>query len=195
MLRAGLLRGQVVAVSRDLGASLREALEGLGAQLRDLVPGDLESAEAEAWLAQDPRPAALIFDAEPAFGAGGEAGLNAMLEAAWSAVRLVAAGLLIPDGRPGKLVLLAPRPPSTSRSPDQSTRWSAAARAALENLARTLSIEWARYGITITAVAPGADLPPTALETLAAYLLSPAGAYFSGCELALGQPVSGSSSI
>ena len=32
---------------------------------------------------------------------------------------------------------------------------SAAARAAVENLSRTLSIEWARYGILVNAIAPG----------------------------------------
>src|ERR687891_1810690 len=39
---------------------------------------------------------------------------------------------------------------------------SSAARAAVENLTRVLSIEWARFGIRLTAVAPG----PMATETM-----------------------------
>ena len=51
------------------------------------------------------------------------------------ATRAVATGALIPAGA-GKCVLIAPRP---DRGP-----FAGAARAALENLARTLSVEWAR---------------------------------------------------
>ena len=88
---------------------------------------------------------------------------------------------------------------------------SSAARAAVENLTRVLSIEWARFGIRLTAVAPG----PMATETmmtkypkpvvegvagtvplqrlgteeefawLVAYLASPAGDYFSGAVLTI----------
>ena len=88
---------------------------------------------------------------------------------------------------------------------------SSAARAAVENLTRVLSIEWARFGIRLTAVAPG----PMATETmrtkypqavvdsaawtvplgrlgteeefawLVAYLASPAGDYLSGTVLTL----------
>ena len=53
--------------------------------------------------------------------------------------------------------------------------------AALENLARTLSVEWARYGIRTTAVLPGDGASDEELATLVAYLASPAGDYFSGC--------------
>ena len=60
-----------------------------------------------------------------------------------------------------------------------------AARAGLENLARTTSIEWARYGITTVAITPGRDTTGDTLAALCAYLASPAGAYFSGCVLAL----------
>ncbi|MBV9807120.1 MAG: hypothetical protein JO286_08060, partial [Solirubrobacterales bacterium] len=52
----------------------------------------------------------------------------------------------IPGGA-GKVLLIAPR--------SRAGSFAAAARAALENLARTLSVEWARYGATAVAVAPG----------------------------------------
>jgi citronellol/citronellal dehydrogenase len=88
---------------------------------------------------------------------------------------------------------------------------SSAARAAVENLTRVLSIEWARYGIRLTAIAAGhfdtetlrtkyprpvvqgvaATVPLGRLGTeqefawLVAFLASPAGDYFSGAILTL----------
>lgn len=82
-----------------------------------------------------------------------------------------------------------------------------AARAAVENMMRTLSVEWARFGIRLVAVAIGqfdtetlrtkypkaivegvaGTVPLGRLGTedemawLAAYLASPAGDFFSGC--------------
>ena len=84
---------------------------------------------------------------------------------------------------------------------------SSAARAAVENLTRVLSIEWARFGIRLTALAAGhfatetlrtkyprpvvegvaGTVPLQRLGTeeefawLVAYLASPAGDYYSGC--------------
>ena len=60
------------------------------------------------------------------------------------------------------------------------------ARAALENLARTLSVEWARFGITTVAVTPGAATSDDELARLVAFICSPAGSYFSGCRFDLG---------
>jgi NAD(P)-dependent dehydrogenase (short-subunit alcohol dehydrogenase family) len=88
---------------------------------------------------------------------------------------------------------------------------SSAARAAVENLTRVLSIEWARFGIRLTAVAAGhfgtetlrtkyprqvvegvaGTVPLGRLGTeeefawLVAYLATPAGDYFSGAVLTL----------
>jgi NAD(P)-dependent dehydrogenase (short-subunit alcohol dehydrogenase family) len=88
---------------------------------------------------------------------------------------------------------------------------SSAARAAVENLTRVLSIEWARFGIRLTALAAGhfgtetlrtkypkqivegvaGTVPLGRLGTeeefawLVAYLASPAGDYFSGAVLTL----------
>jgi NAD(P)-dependent dehydrogenase (short-subunit alcohol dehydrogenase family) len=52
---------------------------------------------------------------------------------------------------PGRLLFLAPAPDAGPHAP--------AARAALENLARTLSVEWARFGITAVAITPGRPRP------------------------------------
>ena len=88
---------------------------------------------------------------------------------------------------------------------------SSAARAAVENLTRVLSIEWARFGIRLTALAAGhfatetlmtkypkpvvegvaGTVPLQRLGTpeefawLVAYLASPAGDYFSGAVLTI----------
>jgi NAD(P)-dependent dehydrogenase (short-subunit alcohol dehydrogenase family) len=85
---------------------------------------------------------------------------------------------------PGRLLLLAPAPDAGPHAP--------AARAALENLARTLSVEWARFGITAVAITPGTTTTPAELAELICFVISPAGAYFSGCRFDLGAAVTAS---
>jgi citronellol/citronellal dehydrogenase len=97
-------------------------------------------------------------------------------------VRTVATAAFIPDERGGKVTLIAPPPAVGAVAPS-----AAGVRAATENLARTLSIEWARHGIRTVAITPGPCTTDAELATLAAYLASPAGDYFSGCRLALGE--------
>ena len=79
---------------------------------------------------------------------------------------------------PGRVLLIAPEPDAGPHAE--------AARAALENLARTLSVEWARYGITAVAITPGAGTSDVEVAELVCFLLSEAGGYFSGCRFALG---------
>ena len=62
----------------------------------------------------------------------------------------------------GKVVVIAP-------PPDDADPAAAGVRAAAENLARTLSIEWARHGITTVAITPGPDTTDAQLAALAAY--------------------------
>jgi NAD(P)-dependent dehydrogenase (short-subunit alcohol dehydrogenase family) len=61
-----------------------------------------------------------------------------------------------------------------------------AAAAALENLARTLSVEWARHGVTAVAVTRGERTTDRELAELVCFLVSVAGDYFSGCRFDLG---------
>lgn len=159
VLRPGLLDGIAVTLAGD--PSVADRLIELGARA-----GDAEL---------DRR--ALVFDAAGSFGPGGDANLMAMLEAAWEAIQQVAPDLVAAQ-RPGKLILIAPRP--------DAGPLAGAAADALENLARTLSVEWARHGITTCAVSPGQTTTMDELAELVAYLLSPAGAYFTGCRLQLG---------
>ncbi len=106
--------------------------------------------------------------------------LIATLEASWRVTRAVANAAFIPDAAGGRIVYVAP---STQASGGEAH--ADAARAGLENLARTLSIEWARYGITPVTIAPGPQTMPEELAGVVAYLASPAGDYFSGCQLGL----------
>jgi NAD(P)-dependent dehydrogenase (short-subunit alcohol dehydrogenase family) len=119
----------------------------------------------------------LVFDGSGLFASGG---LRACMDIAWDATRAVVnLGFLgdessLPTRR---IVYLAP-PPGAGERAD-------AARAGLENLARTLSVEWARHEITTVTIALGDTTTPGEAAALTTYLASPAGAYFSGCLLDL----------
>src|SRR4051812_23159092 len=73
------------------------------------------------------------------------------LEGTWLMTHAVATKAMIPESRGGKII-------SVTLSPHHGLpgmAHSSAARAAVENLMRVLSIEWARFGIRATAVATG----------------------------------------
>jgi NAD(P)-dependent dehydrogenase (short-subunit alcohol dehydrogenase family) len=180
LLRPGLLDDVVVAFGG--AAALAAPLAALGAAIPALAPTLDEERAAEQVrevAAAHGRLDALVHDLRPAFAADADGGLRAALDLAWVPVRAVAVTAFIPGERGGSVVLVAPPP---SREPS-----AAGLRAATENLARTLSIEWARHGIRTVAIAPGPASADAELAALAAYLVSPAGDYFSGCCLALGE--------
>jgi NAD(P)-dependent dehydrogenase (short-subunit alcohol dehydrogenase family) len=160
VLRAQLLVGRTVAVRGSVPPAVRDALVELGA-----------SIDADA-------PGMLLYDAAGAFAGGGRDGLRAATDSAWEAILDVAARWAAPDaGDGGKVVLIAPRPAAGP--------FALAAAAALENLARTLSVEWARYAVTAVVIVPGAGTGEQVAE-LVCFLASPAGDYFSGCRFELG---------
>ena len=73
------------------------------------------------------------------------------VEGTWLMSHAVATKAMIPGERGGKIV-------NVTLSPHHGLpgmAHSSAARAAVENLTRVLSIEWARFGITLTALAAG----------------------------------------
>ncbi len=73
------------------------------------------------------------------------------VEGTWLMSHAVATKAMIPSGEGGKIV-------NVTLSPHHGLpgmAHSSAARAAVENLTRVLSIEWARFGITLTALAAG----------------------------------------
>jgi hypothetical protein len=170
LLRPGLLAGRVVALG---GGALGAPLAALGARTLALpVVEDEQVMAAAAPVDAD----VLLHDLRPAFGMGGHDALRATLGTAWVAIRAVANAAFIPGERGGKITLIAPPPGDDA---------AAGVRAAAENLARTLSIEWARHRIRTVAITPGPRTTDAQLAALAAYLASPAGDYFSGCRLAL----------
>jgi NAD(P)-dependent dehydrogenase (short-subunit alcohol dehydrogenase family) len=177
VLRQDLLQGKRVAVSRGVPAGILDALRSLGAGVEPL-DAQLDESEAEAWARARAPLHALVFDARATFGQGGAELLAASLERCWNSVRAVARGALIGPVETSKIVLLAPAPGAGPHA--------GAARSALENLARTLSVEWARYGVRTTAVLPGDHASDEQLGQLVCFLVSPGGDYFSGCRLELG---------
>jgi NAD(P)-dependent dehydrogenase (short-subunit alcohol dehydrogenase family) len=178
MLRAGLLEGIVVATAGG-AAHVASACAALGASTVALG-ADLGDEDAVIAAAGALGPVStLVCDAAAPFAAagGGVEGLGAGLDGAWIATRAVANAVWRP-GAGGKLVLLGPRP--------RDGVHAGALGAALENTARTLSIEWARYAIRTSAVLPGDQATDDDVAGLVAYLASPAGDYFSGCAFTLG---------
>jgi citronellol/citronellal dehydrogenase len=187
LLRPGLLAGATVATAGPLREDLEDALARLGADLRPLEADLADEAATSARAEAIGRADALVVDAAALFAAAGDgpggpgappelAPLRAAADLSWSAARAVAnAGWLTGDG--GKLVLVAPRP--------ADGRHAEPARDALENMARTLSIEWARYGIRITTITPGDRTGDDSVAAIVAYLVSEAGDYFSGTRLDL----------
>ena len=151
IFREGLLEGRSIALAGPVSDQVREALATLGAAVT-LLDGQAPKAPVDVLVC--------------AAGVSEDLREDALLEREWATVQAVASESFIP-ARAGRIVLLAPR-----RAPVE--------QAALENLARTLSVEWARVGITATAVVPGAETTDEQVATLLVYLCSPAGAYFSG---------------
>jgi NAD(P)-dependent dehydrogenase (short-subunit alcohol dehydrogenase family) len=176
LLRYGLLEDVAVLVvdagqAPSLGRAVAEGAERLGARVRTSAP--------DAVLAEPSDVDMLVVDGANLFASGG---LHVCLEGAWEATAAVVNGAFLPAARGGRIVYLAPAP-GADRS--KIVQQADAARAGLENLARTLSVEWARHEITTVTIALGDTTAPGEVGALVAYLASPAGAYFSGCQLDL----------
>jgi NAD(P)-dependent dehydrogenase (short-subunit alcohol dehydrogenase family) len=183
-----------------VGAAVSAACSALGARVSACPLGsdaspELEQARVEealdGLLAAAGSVDLLAVDGVSLFGStlGGEpaaarAALRRCLDASWNVTRALAERAFIPNGRGGRIVYIAPAPDAGEHAD--------AARAGLENLARTLSIEWARHGVTVVTIALGrardGASPASETAALTAYLASPAGAYFSGCLLDLRGP-------
>ena len=175
-------------IERDrFGEAVQRSCKDLGARVaRCAVHSDDDAAAQEqatevavqVALQELGGAAVLVIDGASMFGASrGREALATTLQSAWNVARVLANAAFLPDDRGGRIFLLAPTPDAGALSDG--------ARAGFENLARTLSIEWARYGVTVVTVALGSDTAPSEVGTLVSYLASPAGAYFSGCLLDL----------
>jgi NAD(P)-dependent dehydrogenase (short-subunit alcohol dehydrogenase family) len=203
LLRPGLLEGVSILLAgaqpadrgagASFGAAVHAACAGLGAGVHecslscdvadreDAIEREVQTAFGDV-LADTDGVGMLVVDCAGAFisaGGHGQVGaresLRACLDLAWNVTHTVVNQAFLTRKRRGRIVYLAP---------GDLGEHADAACAGLENLARTLSIEWARHGITTVTIAPGAATPDE-VAALTAYLASPAGAYFSGCLLDL----------
>jgi NAD(P)-dependent dehydrogenase (short-subunit alcohol dehydrogenase family) len=204
LLRAGLLDGVTVALAhagvaaaaggdRSIAHAVQAGCGGRGARVLDLplsdgggalLGEDAIDAAVERLLGESASVEMLVVDGAGLYAAGaGRAALVESMQACWSVTRTVVNRAFMAEASsppPRRIVLVAPAPGAGEHAD--------AARAALENLARTLSIEWSRHAITPVAIAPGEDTAADEVAALVAYLASPAGAYFSGCLLDLRGP-------
>lgn len=186
-LRDGLLDGVRLLASAGAGGAGRAAAvrcAALGAEVTELplpaaAAGDEALGAAGLAAARAGGPAVLVVDAAAAFADAADplGALRAAADGTWGIVRTVATEALIPQGA-GKAVLIAPAPDAGPQA--------GPARAALENLARTLSVEWSRHQVRVTAILLGDGTAEAEIADLAAYLASEAGDYFSGTALVLG---------
>ena len=181
LFRSGLLEGQAIVLAAGAGAygdAAADACAQLGASVQLLGADPLDEDATMAAVQRLERVDVLVDDAAARFAVGG---LRAATDGAWIAARAVATSAMIEAENGGKLVFLAP-PPGAGEHAE-------ATRAALENLARTTSIEWARYAIRPTTITPGAATTAEEVGGLVAFLASPAGDYYSGCRFSLGEAV------
>jgi NAD(P)-dependent dehydrogenase (short-subunit alcohol dehydrogenase family) len=189
-------------VAGSLGRAVCEGCEGLGAHVHayarephapDPTAGEAATDAAVASAASAPGGVdMLVVDGAAMFSSGG---LRGCLDGAWDATRAVVNLAFLPaEPAQGnrRIVYLAPPSPGTGAPAGAAGAGAGeqadAARAGLENLARTLSVEWARHGVAVMAIAPGGETEAGEVAALCAYLASPAGAYFSGCLLDLRGP-------
>ncbi len=160
VLRRDLLQDRTIALAGGIPSAVRDTLADLGARVVELAP-ELNEETGAAWASENAPLHTLVFAAHDAFQEGGRDGLSSALDQAWIATRATATGAQIPVKNGGKIVLIAPGP--------QAGAYAEAVRSGLENLARTLSVEWARYGITATAIAPGEQTTDEQLGMLVSY--------------------------
>jgi citronellol/citronellal dehydrogenase len=187
LLREGLLADLCVlavgATEPDahFSAAVSEACAELGARVHTCALDGAGEAVVDELIAAAVAELGsldlLVLDGVGLFNDGDPGALGTCLHATWNVTRAVVNRAFLPADRAGRIVYLAPAPDAGIHAD--------AARAGLENLARTLSIEWARYGITTVTIAPGDDTDAGEVAALVAYLASPAGDYFSGCLLDL----------
>jgi NAD(P)-dependent dehydrogenase (short-subunit alcohol dehydrogenase family) len=199
LLRPGLLEGVSVLIAGapcaaadsydSLAQAVGSACAGLGARVSTWHFDGAPDAGTDLLVIT----AASLFERESTRKARPEPhasrdALRACLDGAWEMTRAVANAAFIDPGRAGRIAYLAPAPGTGAA---ELGRHADAARAGLENLARTLSIEWARHNIATVTITPGVQSSDQEVAALVAYLGSPAGAYFSGCVLDLTGPGGG----
>jgi citronellol/citronellal dehydrogenase len=206
-------RAEPLAETATLAAAASPKAPAIDAIVCDIREEDQVDAAVDGVLTRHGRIDTLVNNAggqymTPAEGItpkGFRTVMRLNVEGTWLMTHAVATKAFIPDARGGKVV-------SITLSPHNGLpgmAHSSAARAAVENLMRVLSIEWARFGIRLNAIAPGfvgtdtfmtkypqsvvdaagATVPlqrlarPEEIAWTVAHLASPAGDYTSGAVL------------
>jgi citronellol/citronellal dehydrogenase len=204
-------RAEPLAETAELAAGLPGAFEHEALDIREEEPVD---AFFDRLLERHGRLDTLVNNAGGQFLAPAEAispkGFRTVVElnvtGTWLMSHAAATKAFMPGGG-GKIL-------SVTLSPHNGMPGmvhSGAARAAVENMMRTLSIEWARFGITTCAIAAGqiatetmlTKYPPEVVENISqsiplgrtgrpeevawllAYLASPAGDFYSGTTITI----------
>jgi citronellol/citronellal dehydrogenase len=204
-------RSEPLAETAELAAGLPGAFEHEALDIREAEPVD---SFFDRLLERHGRLDTLVNNAGGQFLAPAEAispkGFRTVIElnvtGTWLMSHAAATKAFMPAGG-GKIL-------SVTLSPHNGMPGmvhSGAARAAVENMMRTLSIEWARFGITTCAIAAGqiatetmlTKYPPAVVENISqsiplgrtgrpeevawllAYLASPAGDFYSGTTITL----------
>ncbi len=194
-----------------------ELVHGIGAECR-VVVGDIRETEQVSGLVDEALTAygridVLVNNAGGQFTAAAEdisvTGWRAVhrlsVESVWNLTREVAVRSFIPN-RSGLVVFMAFSP----RRGIPGMVHATAARAAVENMAAGLSLEWSRYGIRAVTVAPGSILTdglaqyspeaireweqgvplgrlgtPADVGEVIAFLATPAASYITGTTLVI----------
>lgn len=199
-------RSEPVEETAEMIAGAGGTAEGVACDIRD---EEAVEAMVEALLERHGQLDVLINNAGGQFLAPAETisakGFRTVTElnvqGTWNMTHAAATKAFIPQ-RSGRVISVTLSPHSGM----PGMVHSGAARAAVENMMRTLSVEWSRYGIRCVAVAPGqiatetfmTKYPREMVETMAStiplgrlgrpeevawlitYLASPAGDFFSG---------------
>jgi NAD(P)-dependent dehydrogenase (short-subunit alcohol dehydrogenase family) len=204
--RAAPLEGMVSEVSDRGGKAEFEALD-----IRDeeAVDGFIDGVmERHGWIDVLVNNAGgqFLSPAEAITPKGFRTVIELNVQGTWQMTHAAATKAFIPQGE-GKVISITVSP----HMGFPGMVHTGAARAAVENMTRTLSVEWARFGTRLVAVAIGqfdtetlrTKYPKAIVEGVAgtvplgrlgreeemawlmAYLASPAGDFFSGCVITL----------
>jgi NAD(P)-dependent dehydrogenase (short-subunit alcohol dehydrogenase family) len=174
-LNPNLLAGRRVLLVG--GAGLPDALGGTFERVEDPTSLDDEAAAAAVteFAARSGGLEAAVIDCASVFGSGPDRGMGAALDLGWRFARAAAVAAMVERGG-GTVVLIAPE----SGGGDAA---AAAVADGLENAARGLGVEWARFDIRVVAICPRPGARRTDVAALVALLCSGSGTYLSGCRL------------